>query len=69
MSPGAPQNPPRVAVAGQDVANPFLPQTGGAPMPARYDAQAENGYPVANTVWDDGGAAAMSGPPANRGPR
>ena len=42
MSPGAPQNPPPVAVAGQDLANPFLPQIGGAPMPARYDAQAEN---------------------------
>ena len=68
MSPGAVQNLPPVAVAGQDVANPFLPQHGGAPMPARYDAQAENGYPVANTVWDDRGAAAMGGPQANLGP-
>ena len=67
MSPGALQNPPPVAVAGQDVANPFLPRNGGAPMPARYDAQAENGYPVANTVWDDGGDAAMGGSPANVG--
>ncbi len=67
MSPGALQNPPPVAVAGQDVANPFLPRNGGASMPARYDAQAENGYPVANTVWDDGGDAAMGGSPANVG--
>jgi general secretion pathway protein D len=67
MPAGGLQNLPAVAVAGQDVANPFVPQNGGGPMPARYDAQSENGYPVANTMWNQDGAVASGGPPAEAG--
>jgi general secretion pathway protein D len=65
MPTGGMQNLPAVPVAGQDMVNPFVPQNGGGPSPARYDAQSGNGYPIANTMWNQDGAAATGRPQAD----
>jgi general secretion pathway protein D len=63
MSTAASANLPPVPVTGQDVTNPYAPQAGTTTLPASYYAQSGGPYPVANTVWDAAGDAAIADPP------